>query len=68
MSWIMPAMMTNGDCFKTAYFIMRSAPYQFILCGVLQVAVDVSLLVQVCLYRGNRTPQVLPKSLKKSVV
>jgi hypothetical protein len=39
------------------YFIMRDAPFQFGMCGVLQMCVDLSLITQVFLFRGNREPQ-----------
>uniref|UniRef100_UPI00358EAF50 solute carrier family 66 member 2 n=1 Tax=Myxine glutinosa TaxID=7769 RepID=UPI00358EAF50 len=50
MSVPMVLMWTSGDTFKTAYFLIRSAPMQFWLCGALQMCVDVAILVQVCYY------------------
>lgn len=37
MSFAMVIMWTIGDVYKTTYFILRSAPIQFWLCGILQV-------------------------------
>ena len=53
-------MWTNGDVFKTGYFIMKDAPFQFKLCGCLQVGVDLAILGQVKMYgRGGAAYQKL---------
>jgi len=53
MSVSMVLMWTSGDLFKTAYFVVRSAPLQFVICGALQVCVDLAILGQVWFYRDN---------------
>lgn len=53
MSVSMVLMWTSGDLFKTAYFVMRSSPVQFVICGALQVGVDLAILTQVWFYRDN---------------
>ncbi|XP_054237920.1 solute carrier family 66 member 2 [Indicator indicator] len=50
MSVKMVLMWTSGDTFKTVYFILNQAPFQFSICGLLQVLVDVAILLQVYLY------------------
>lgn len=50
MSVHMVLMWTSGDCFKTMYFIINSAPSQFWICGALQIGVDLSILGQVWYY------------------
>lgn len=50
MSIKMVLMWTSGDTFKTAYFILNQAPFQFTICGLLQVLVDVTILLQVYIY------------------
>ena len=45
---------TSGDTFKTIYFILRESPLQFWVCGLMQVTVDVSILLQVALYSKKR--------------
>ena len=58
MSKIMVLMWTNGDVFKTGYFIMKDAPTQFKFCGMLQVCVDLAILGQVVYYgRAQVTTQ-----------
>ncbi|EFA04063.1 solute carrier family 66 member 2 isoform X2 [Tribolium castaneum] len=57
MSVSMVIMWTCGDIFKTLYFLLREAPIQFWICGSVQVAVDVLILLQVYIYRGNTEPQ-----------
>ncbi|KAK3086649.1 hypothetical protein FSP39_021387 [Pinctada imbricata] len=51
MSWKMVCMWTCGDVFKTGYFILREAPAQFWVCGMLQVSIDILILLQVFIYR-----------------
>ncbi|XP_008581858.1 PREDICTED: PQ-loop repeat-containing protein 1, partial [Galeopterus variegatus] len=46
MSVKMVLMWTSGDTFKTAYFLLNSAPLQFSVCGLLQVLVDLAILGQ----------------------
>ncbi|GIY16107.1 solute carrier family 66 member 2 [Caerostris extrusa] len=56
MSKKMVCLWTLGDVFKTAYYILREAPIQFWLCGILQVAIDLSILLQVLIYRITPSP------------
>lgn len=51
MSVEMVVMWLSGDIFKTLYFLLRHTPTQFIVCGALQVTVDVLILIQVFWYR-----------------
>ncbi|XP_061598339.1 solute carrier family 66 member 2 isoform X2 [Cololabis saira] len=55
MSIKMVLMWTSGDTFKTGYFLLTQAPVQFWTCGLLQVLVDLTILVQVYYY--GRYPQ-----------
>ncbi|XP_075525788.1 solute carrier family 66 member 2 isoform X4 [Dermacentor variabilis] len=61
MSNQMVLMWTMGDVFKTAYFIMRSAPFQFWVCGTLQVSLDVAILMQVGWYKYRPASSKIPK-------
>ncbi len=49
----MVLMWTCGDVFKTTYFYVKETPPQFIICGTLQVMIDLSILMQVWCYREN---------------
>lgn len=49
----MVTMWTVGDAFKTCYFIIREAPIQFEICGMLQVIIDIAILAQVYIYRNS---------------
>lgn len=51
MSVKMVAMWFCGDTFKTGYFIIKDAPIQFSVCGMLQVGIDTAILYQVFHYR-----------------
>lgn len=53
MSISMVLMWFGGDTFKTGYFIANNTPYQFWLCGLLQITIDIIILFQVCLFRQN---------------
>jgi len=53
MSLQMVLMWTCGDVFKTTYFYLRKTPPQFVICGMLQVMVDIAILTQVWLYYEN---------------
>ncbi|CAG0903524.1 unnamed protein product [Cyprideis torosa] len=46
-----------ADSSKVVYFVLRSAPLQFIVCGLLQVSIDLSIWGQIFCYRNNlKTP------------
>ncbi|XP_076270307.1 solute carrier family 66 member 2 isoform X1 [Rhynchophorus ferrugineus] len=53
MSLSMVILWTCGDIFKTLYFLLRSAPVQFWICGSMQVTIDLLILLQVYIYKGN---------------
>ena len=53
MSLQMVVMWTCGDIFKTSYFVLRQAPVQFVVCGCLQIGVDIAILTQVWMYKEN---------------
>lgn len=53
MSLSMVLMWLAGDSFKTGYFIANDVPFQFWLCGLLQISIDLLILFQVCLFRQN---------------
>jgi uncharacterized protein with PQ loop repeat len=53
MSRLMVLMWTGGDVFKTGYFIIKDAPFQFWLCGLTQVTIDLLILGQVVLYKSR---------------
>lgn len=54
MSTLMVLCWTTGDCFKTGYFLVRNAPEQFWMCGLLQVTVDLGILLQVAFYKNRQ--------------
>ncbi|XP_076112390.1 solute carrier family 66 member 2-like isoform X1 [Mytilus galloprovincialis] len=59
MSKKMVGFWTMGDIFKTGYFIVREAPPQFWICGMLQVSIDISIFLQVYIYRNLSTKSKL---------
>lgn len=46
----MVVMWLSGDSFKTCYFIVKSAPVQFWLCGMIQICIDIAIIFQVYTY------------------
>ena len=42
-----------GDLAKTIYFVYYEQPLQFVLCGCVQLTVDVIILGQLFVYRGE---------------
>ncbi|XP_065561783.1 solute carrier family 66 member 2-like isoform X2 [Artemia franciscana] len=65
MSRQMVIMWFCGDAFKTYYFISREAPYQFVICGVLQICMDLAILGQIFWY-GSRWREKLKKGSEES--
>lgn len=53
-----------GDLYKTAYFITRQAPFQFIICGCIQIMFDTLIFLQVLCYK-KATYSKLTKSYVK---
>lgn len=66
MSLSMVLMWLGGDTFKTGYFIANDVPYQFWLCGLLQITIDILILIQVCVYRSH-APRKLSVRAKESL-
>lgn len=56
-----------GDIFKTAFFLFRRAPLQFVLCGLIQLVVDAAVALQMRIYADNNGPSVaVPRHLQAS--
>ena len=41
-----------GDFYKTLLFLYKSSPMQFVVCGMLQIIVDVLILLQMMIYKS----------------
>jgi len=46
----MVLLWTAGDIFKTAYFVINESPTQFLVCGAVQILIDIAILLQVGFY------------------
>lgn len=53
LSLAMVLMWLAGDIFKTGYFVMKFQPMQFLVCGLIQIVIDILILMQMCIYRGK---------------
>ncbi len=42
-----------GDFFKTLYFVMERQPFQFVMCGAVQLTVDILIILQIIAYSKN---------------
>jgi hypothetical protein len=45
-----------GDILKTVYFILNEEPTQFVMCGELQILIDVLIVLQINMYSNNNKP------------
>jgi hypothetical protein len=43
-----------GDAFKTFYFIYKDQPFQFIMCGSVQLLVDFIIIGQIYLFSKDK--------------
>ncbi|XP_056117261.1 solute carrier family 66 member 2 [Rhinichthys klamathensis goyatoka] len=50
MSIKMVLLWTAGDIFKTTYFVINESPTQFLVCGAVQILIDIAILLQVGFY------------------
>lgn len=50
MSIKMVLLWTTGDIFKTTYFVINESPTQFLVCGAVQILIDIAILLQVGFY------------------
>lgn len=50
MSVKMVLLWTAGDIFKTTYFVINESPVQFVVCGAVQIMIDIAILLQVGYY------------------
>lgn len=66
MSATMVLLWAGGDLFKTGYFVIKQVPMQFIVCGIIQVTVDLLILAQVALYPSSKVPK--DRSKKKDAI
>lgn len=42
-----------GDILKTAYFIVNEEPNQFVMCGEMQILIDILIVLQITMYSRN---------------
>ena len=60
LSKIMIGAFLVGDSFRTYYYIFTKSPFQFILCGILQITINIIIMCQIIYYRRiNRSDLVL---------
>ncbi|XP_022098057.1 PQ-loop repeat-containing protein 1-like isoform X2 [Acanthaster planci] len=57
----------SGDVFKTIYFVLKEAPPQFWVCGIIQVTMDVAILIQVCYYKDKPPQKVIKIAATENV-
>ena len=66
LSFIMFLTWILGDCFKTGYYYFTRCPFQFILCGIIQIIVDFILIGQIWYYnKGSYLEIIAGEFVKK---
>ncbi|EFC42574.1 predicted protein [Naegleria gruberi] len=50
LSLVLIATFVLGDTLKTAYFVFKQLPYQFVFCGAFQIFVDMIMVIQMIYY------------------
>ena len=58
LSYVMIVAWFLGDGFKTFYFILEKQPAQFLMCGTIQLTVDVLILMQMFFYKENESVKI----------
>lgn len=53
LSFILVLTWFLGDFFKTIYYILEMQPVQFIMCGTIQLTVDIMIILQIAAYKKN---------------
>lgn len=53
LSFMMIGTWFLGDFFKTLYYVMEHQPFQFTMCGVVQLTVDILIILQIIAYSKN---------------
>lgn len=56
LSFILVLTWFLGDFFKTIYYILEAQPVQFIMCGTIQLTVDILIILQIAAYKQNIKP------------
>lgn len=51
LSYAMIFSWVAGDAFKTFYFIFKNQPFQFIMCGTVQLIVDFVIIGQIYMFK-----------------
>ena len=51
LSTVMIGAFLIGDTFRTYYYILTKSPFQFILCGILQISINIIIMLQIIYYR-----------------
>ncbi len=53
LSFMMISTWFIGDFFKVLYYIMERQPFQFTMCGAIQLTVDILIILQIIAYSKN---------------
>ena len=61
LSTIMIASFLLGDTFRTYYYVTTKSPFQFILCGFMQVSINIILMLQIIYYKLTPKPKKFEK-------
>ncbi len=75
LSYAMIFSWVAGDAFKTVYFIMnvkfcllQNQPFQFIMCGSIQLLVDVIIITQIYFFQNKKYQSFIKVDEKPKVI
>ncbi len=67
LSYAMIGSWVVGDAFKTFYFIWEKQPFQFIMCGTVQLIVDFIIIAQIYTYQKEHKAKNFIKTTWKMI-
>ena len=67
-SFLMIFLWAVGDCIKFLYYLMRDQPLQFIICSVVQIFFDFSILKQFVDYKKDNEVEKIVQELSKEKI
>jgi len=43
----------SGDIIKVIYFFINNQPFQFLMCGIIQIILDTTVILQIIYYKNK---------------
>ena len=68
LSTLMITSFLLGDTFRTYYYIITKSPFQFTLCGILQITINIIIMLQIIYYKLIKSPIKKVEKPKKVII